>query len=279
MTGIILYRQNMYWNLLKMLSQKIGTRKKKVGRSHLTVAMIKAEASRALKKKLGNTVRYGAFNGLRLSDDVWWGKHDIGNKLLGQYEYHVVQQLVELSQTYDCLIDIGAADGYFAVGAAKAGLFSKIVCFEIGEEGRRIIRNTAQLNEVADRVIVNGIATEESLGQVIEACGPAAILCDIEGAEFDLLTEKLLNMTRDCTFIVELHDNMGSKYNNQRTELLERAQKNFDVAYLVRSNPPVHSFQELNDMPDDSRLLIFSESRPVNMDWLLLTPKAMADAA
>jgi hypothetical protein len=86
-------------------------------------------------------------------------------------------------------------------------------------------------------------------------------------------------MTRDCTFIVELHDNMGSKYNNQRTELLERAQKNFDVAYLVRSKPPVHSFQELNDMPDDSRLLIFSESRPVNMDWLLLTPKAMADAA
>jgi hypothetical protein len=237
-----------------------------------TVGMVKTETCLMLSKLLSNTVAYGPFKGLQLSTNVWWGEHDIGNKLLGQYELHVVDKLVELGKDHDCFIDIGAADGYLAVGLAKAGLYAHIVCFEISEQGQKATRETAILNGVSDRVEIHGIATETSIEAVIGKFGRAVIVCDIEGAEFELLSDAFLELAKDCTLIVELHDFKKGEP-DRRKRLLQRAAMHFDVSSLPRSNPPVHSFRELDHLTDDSRLLVFSESRPVNMEWICLTPR------
>ena len=43
------------------------------------------------------------FAGLLLNKDYWWGKYDITNKLLGSYENHITEKLVNLSKNINHL--------------------------------------------------------------------------------------------------------------------------------------------------------------------------------
>lgn len=238
------------------------------------VQMLRDEVNLELRQKFSNTVAYGRFSGLVLPEKIWWGRHDVANKLLGQYESHVIDAIGAHADPDGCFIDIGAADGFFAVGVLKAGWFRKTICFEMSETGRAVVENAAKLNSVEDRIVILGEATEKNLREVIAETGPALVLCDIEGAEFDLISDSVLRALRDCTVIIELHDNKSRSGDTRRSKLLQKASAYFDISYVQRSSPTVHAFRELDELHDHRRLLLFSEGRPWNMEWVRLSPRS-----
>jgi hypothetical protein len=70
---------------------------------------------------LGGEVRYGPFKGLKLDKETWWGKLDLGSQCLGLYEKELLQQIEAITENkYQTFIDIGAADGYYAIGMLKS---------------------------------------------------------------------------------------------------------------------------------------------------------------
>ena len=86
----------------------------------------------------GHQVAYGTFKGMKLSKNTYWSKNDIITHILGVYEKHVLKKIIEFSKKGNYpFIDIGAADGYFAIGMAFSETFKKIYAFEIDEEGRK----------------------------------------------------------------------------------------------------------------------------------------------
>jgi hypothetical protein len=237
------------------------------------VELIKIKLNKDLSLDFKNTVLHGVFEGMKLSDKVWWGKYDVATKIFGQYETHVLNKIIELSEENKLFIDIGAADGYFAIGMVYSGFYQRAICFEISEKGRLVIEENACINNVSKNIIINGIANSEAINKVISNNDTAVVLIDIEGAEFDLLTCDFLYILRNCTIIIELHDTFVNGLNDRREQLFNRASKYFDFNYIKRANPEINSFSELKNLNDLSRFLLFSEGRPNMMDWVCLSPK------
>ena len=225
------------------------------------------------KTIFGNQVKYGIFKGMEMSSNVFWGRHDILSKQLGQYEPHILSKLRELSKTYDHFIDIGAADGYYAVGLLHSKLYKSVTCFEISDKGRSVISENAALNNQSENIKIYGEANKDSLEKEIDAVKSCVILCDIEGAEFDLFSKEVLKVLRNCEIIIELHDEFIGGNKDRRKRLINDAQEFFEINVIERSNPIPNDFEELKGWNDDLRQLAFSEGRPCRMDWILLTPR------
>ena len=220
-----------------------------------------------------NKVAYGIFKGMKLSNNIWWGKFDIATKLLGQYELHILDKIIDLSDEFETFIDIGAADGYYAVGAVFSNLYSKSICFEISEFVRQVIEENSTINQVSDKIQIHGIANQKLMSSVLEIENKALILIDIEGGEFDLLTNEFLLVCKNSKLIIELHDSFIKGSDNRRNDLFKRANMYFDITYLQRVNPDIYSFKELENFDDNFRQLVFSEGRPPKMEWVLFSPK------
>jgi hypothetical protein len=78
---------------------------------------------------------------------------------------------------------------------------------------------------------------------------------------------------KKSTLIIELHDKFVNTGVNNRDDLINKANKYFEISYLERVNPDIYSFIELDNLNDNYRQLVFSEGRPIKMEWVCFTPK------
>jgi len=231
--------------------------------------------SEALAQQFNYTVRYGPFAGMSLNRESWWSAADRGAMMLGIYEQEVLEALDSLSPGRDVLIDVGAADGYYAIGSLKAGWVSHAYCFEMSEAGREVILANAKANGVADQVTVLGEADINFLTELVDSHGVelsrSIIIVDIEGSEFGLLTQENLDLLRDSCVIVELHEfDEESRANGDR--LINSVSPNFKTSILTTGGRDLSRFPELDQWPDDDRWMLCSESRAYRMRWLVMEP-------
>ena len=217
-------------------------------------------------------VRYGLFKGMRLSDNTWWGKADLGSQCLGLYEKQILD-LVSRSGPYDTFLDIGAADGYYAIGMLHAQMAKRSICFEISEKGQASIRENWALNKSIGKLEVHGEANKVTLGKIVpKLTGKSLVLIDIEGAEFLLLTPKIITMLKRFEIIIEIHnwvENFRSKY----TELLTNLNKHYEINVLKNAAQNTENIPLLRSYTDENRLLVASERRPCLMRFLHLKPR------
>lgn len=238
-----------------------------------TVAKRRERLSREIFTKLKGRVAYGPFEGLELDPVPGWGQSDLASMLLGCYEMEVVEALhADEFGARSHFVDIGAADGYYAVGCLRNGRFKTADCFELTEAGRETIARNAARNGVAERLRIFGVA-DSTLPAQLKAIDwlDTVVLCDIEGAELDLLDEAFLKATKGAMILVEVH-NWATNFWPRYTALLERASKFHWLRFLESSALPTHDLPELRGMPDDNRLLVLSEGRPNVMRFLQLMP-------
>lgn len=231
--------------------------------------------SQDLARNFSNQIAYGPFAGTLLSNASWWSGGDRGAMLLGLYEKEVLEWLVTNSSGRRVLVDIGAADGYYAVGGVARGYFSTSFCFETSDEGKLAIRENARANGILDHVHVLGHADEAQLIRLLDAeslhVDDLVILIDIEGGEFEMLTDSLLEMLAGAAIVVELHDWVPPE-SNPVAELAARAARWHTVGYLRTGERNPRQFAELRSWPDDDCWLICSEGRRHAMRWMVLTP-------
>ena len=82
------------------------------------VGTFKKKVNLKVKGITNNTVQYGPFKGLIISENVW-SEYDLSSKLLGIYEIHISSKIEELSASYENFVNLGGGDGYFALGFSK----------------------------------------------------------------------------------------------------------------------------------------------------------------
>lgn len=220
------------------------------------------------------TVRYGPFSGVRLTKQVWWGAGDLGSQCLGLYEKEILDSIEQSGKNYfDYFIDIGAADGYYAVGMLASGFVQNAICFERSKEGQNTILNNWQNNGSVGNLVVLGEANQESLETLpSRSFGRSFVLIDIEGHEFELLNSRVIQLLKHCHVIIEIH-NWVNDFFIKYTELLRSLAESFKVTVLERVERPTLGFEELRSFTDDNRLLLTSERRPCVMRFLRLKPR------
>ena len=218
-------------------------------------------------------INYGPFAGLKLTKETWWGESDLGNQCLGLYEKEILNLLTDFDEDqFSAFIDIGAADGYYAIGMLKSAKVKKSICFEQSEKGRMAIQENWKRNGFPGSLEIFGEANLETIHRLQEAdISNAFVLIDIEGYEFNLLQPEVLQKFKSCVLVIEIHNWVDDFFEKYKA-LLNEASQLFDISIVERVDRPISSLKELRDFTDDNRLLLTSERRPCLMRFLKLTP-------
>ena len=238
------------------------------------------QISNDITRSLKRTVTYGNFKGMKFASDSIWGASDSANMLLGLYEREISDLLIFLAEfeKRNLLIDCGAADGYFAIGALVSGKFNSVWAFEQSEQQSRSLNKNAQINNLQSQLKILGSAEVNFLDNLemdeTFRFERSIFLLDIEGGEYKILNESNLWRMKDSICIVELHDFTDDQRLN-RISMLARARKSHNGFLITTGARDLSEIHELDHLSDSNRWLVCSEGRPRVMDWLVLFPKAM----
>ena len=105
----VIKRDGFRWFLTRIFGYLLG--------QEMEIRRTKIKALSILEEKYKNQVAYGLFKGMKLTSTYSWDPFSKINQILGTYEQHVQSELLNFkNKGAKCFIDIGAADGYFAVG-------------------------------------------------------------------------------------------------------------------------------------------------------------------
>jgi hypothetical protein len=224
----------------------------------------------------------GPFRGMRLELSPLSSRHLLGY-ILGSQELELraaIDAIVE--RGYRTILNVGAADGYYAVGLALRAPHARVEAFEALPELHPVIARTALANDVADRVAIRGACTADLLRtRLDDAEGPALVLMDIEGGEVELLDPAAVPELASADILVETHDAFVA----DATATLVRRFHDTHRITRYTARPRV-----LNDFPPDflPRLRrwfpslaveLMNERRTGRQRWLLLTAKMSVRAA
>lgn len=236
------------------------------------VAIRRNELSDELDRLFQSKVAYGPFKGLRFPETATWSRHDRAPMLLGIYEAEVLDIIQKLQPDFKNFINIGAADGYYSVGALVSKKFTRSVAFEIDEKSRDIIKEVACLNGVGDSIRIEGAATSTTMGEIAGLLGPQTfMLIDVEGFEYELLNAEALRLLRETTIVVEMHvftEFQQLSYAN----FIAKCADTHKVSIVKTTHRDLSRFNELYKYSDNDRWLICSEGRPLLMEWVHLEP-------
>ena len=226
-----------------------------------------------VRTRTGGVVRQGPFAGMRYVDD------SVGSaylpKLLGMYERELTPCVEAIcSDGYSHIVDVGAAEGYYAVGLALRNPDSQIIAFEMQTAGQRTLGEMARLNSVDDRIDVRGKCEPADLAAALAGVERAAVVCDVEGYEQTLLDPVAVPTLRQATILVEVHEFIVPGITQELT-------RRFADSHRIE-----HIWQQPRSREDfpwrtvGARLLpssyldwAVSEWRPERMAWLWLRPK------
>jgi hypothetical protein len=159
-------------------------------------------------QQCGPTVQGGPFRGMRFLEQSAEGCHV--PKLLGCYESELHPHIrAAAERAYEVVLNIGAAEGYYAVGLARLMPDARVYAYDTNAAAHSVCQSLAEQNGVADRVVVGGVFSGENFdrfaGQLV------LVVCDIEGGETALLDPQRYPALQAMDVIVELHDSPGAK--------------------------------------------------------------------
>jgi len=229
------------------------------------------ELYKAVKKIIaesGVVVRRGPFAGMMywpVGSPGYWAGGTAGS-LLGLYELELHGVLADIIERgYDRVIDIGCAEGYYAVGLALRLPKARIYAFDIDAAARELCKAAALLNNVSDRVIVGQECTVESLRDLTgKRC---LIFSDCEGSELELLRPDLVPGLATCDILVELHDVFRPGLSET---LLPRFAQSHQIEILRTTQRDPDAFPELNFLTREERQMVLDEKRPAAMTWAMM---------
>jgi hypothetical protein len=144
----------------------------------------------------------GPFEGMRYIDEMVWGL--VPPKWLGAYEAELADIVEEIiKRGYSRILNIGCAEGYYAVGLALRDRACEVFAFDIDPICRVQTRRLARLNEVSDQVHVCGECNHERLENLID--NKTLVLSDIEGYEVVLLDPERIPKLKRVDLLIEIH--------------------------------------------------------------------------
>lgn len=219
--------------------------------------------------RTNRTVLAGPFAGMRYVDKAWGSAYV--PKLLGAYEkelYPLIEQVAD--EDYDTLIDVGVAEGYFAVGLAIRGK-ARVIGFESDPRARALAGELAKKNGVQDHVELRGDCTPTELESVLADSRRPFLLCDVDGYETTLLDPRRAPCLARASILVELHEFARP---GVTAEFFRRFGDSHHIELIWQTPRTAADFPLKTRwaLKRDLRHMV-DELRPSEQSWMWLTPK------
>ena len=223
------------------------------------------------------TVKNGPFRGLRYARASAAGSALLP-KLLGSYEAELAPVLHRILQNdYTEIVDIGSAEGYYAVGLGLRFPRARVFAFDTDPKANELCREMAQLNGMGDRLTTGNFCDEQIL-LGLPLGDRALIVSDCEGYEKKLFTPQVARFLARHEVLIEVHDLLDNAIGSALRQRFEPTHdleviESIDDAKKVRT----YDFPELDGCDDATKLFIVSERRYATLQWFYMTPKAPGD--
>jgi hypothetical protein len=121
--------------------------------------------------------------------------------LLGTQEielHDAVENIV--SRGYKTIINIGAADGYYALGLTRRLPQACVLAYEGNSSHHKYLDTSARANGVGERIFIRGFCRGDDLRAALATVRqPALVICDIEGGEMNLLDPESIAALRSVS--------------------------------------------------------------------------------
>jgi hypothetical protein len=206
--------------------------------------------------KHGRVVLSGPFNGLKYTRSAVCSAY--AAKLVGCYECELHPFLTAaLQRGYQTVIDIGCAEGYYAVGWAFKAPSSKVLAFDVDPEARFLCDQLARLNRVEARVCVLGNCDGNALANAIK--GRTLIICDCEGYELTLIDPDRTPELNQADLIVELHEFLSPGLTQT---LVSRLERSHDIVLVDTVERNCGDYPQLEIVGEADRQFAVREGRP-----------------
>lgn len=223
-------------------------------------------------------VLHGPFQGMRYPVAQAAGS-SFPPKILGSYE----RELHPLIGAYSsrrgiAYVDVGCAEGYYAVGLAMKNPGCMVYAFDTDPKARELCDAMARANDVGDRVVLGSLCDATTLRSLGLPPG-SLVVCDCEGYELELFTPEVVEAVRHCDLLIEAHDFLNRAISSRLESL-------FSPTHAVRTiqsledalKPKYYDYPEIAALPYSARFEILAEQRPCTMEWLYLQARRPSPA-
>ena len=210
-------------------------------------------------------VLHGPFKGLKYIDEATCSV--FLPKIVGSYEEPIHPWIYEvIERNYSTLIDLGCAEGYFAVGLAAKCKNASVHAFDVDDNAGALITKLLKTNNLTDQVKVK---INYELSEVEELIDDATfIMCDIEGAEYDLLDPEKIPSLKKCDIVLEVHDCMVPGITEKLVETFSETHK-IEIVYDYKRDKSL--YPEILKFEQSDIDLVLDERRPKAMSWMRLS--------
>lgn len=189
-------------------------------------------------------------------------------KLLGIYEMELRDTIVEASgQKPNTIIDVGCAEGYYAIGLAKLNPQSKVYAYDISPFARIACKKLSEINGTGDQVHIRGRCDWKELSALI--CNGTLIVCDCEGFEWELLDPNQVPSLRRAAMLVELHRGAGLPVVDR---FRERFQGTHEIQFINAISRDGTENRLIESWKENDRLLASNEMRSDGQTWAWAKP-------
>lgn len=219
------------------------------------------------------TVLNGPFKGMRYPSLKACGSA-LFPKLIGSYERELENVIgYIINQPYDSIVDIGCAEGYYAIGLGRRMSGARIFAYDTSKAARELCGQMAELNGV--KITLGGLCDKNTL-MGLDLGGRALILADCEGYENSLFDRASVACLRRHDFLIESHDFIDIRTTRR---LMSVFGETHAVETVASVDDIIKAYQY--DLPEagpfdlDERRRLFGEGRPGIMRWLFARSKCV----
>ena len=231
------------------------------------------------------TLRFVAHHGLGVGGGPFAGMRYPGSAplrvpglvayLAGTYELELHQALESLLESHpDLIVNIGAGDGYYAVGMARRCQQARVIAYEADPYRARICRQLARLNDVDDRIDQGGVCTPDELA-ALRPPPNTVVIADCEGAERQLIDPGRAPWLRHARLLIEVHEVSDPDLPG---ELEERLEGSHSVELIAPGKryvwDPEYAMGWRAGLSPAQQEMVMAELRPVRTPWLWAVPSS-----
>ncbi|MCL1463529.1 hypothetical protein [Argonema galeatum] len=196
-------------------------------------------------------------------------------KILGTYELEIDSAIKRIeAHRFDLIINVGAGEGYYAVGTALKWPEAVVYAFEADRNKHPQILKLSQNNAVLDRVKILGICQENDLLASLNQDLSTLIIIDIEGSEIELLNPDMIANLKKAVILVELHNFLSEQCSSI---IWQRFQASHEIETYTTKDRDLEDFPLkkgiINSLVTKQIIELMCENRPATQEWFLMFPK------
>jgi lipopolysaccharide biosynthesis glycosyltransferase len=218
----------------------------------------------------------GPFKGMKYPLNRGIGS-TITPKLLGTYEIELREIIEEICHKgYSTIINIGCADGYYAIGIAKRIRNVKVFAYDKDPKAREMCQSAAKANNVSKRVQIEDIFTMRTIPKIFPN-EQGLIICDCGGDEEYIFYndgENWLHLINQFDLLIEIHEIYRRGISGYIYNLFS-ASHNIQIIHSVNDSlrPRIYNCPLSDEIDPDKKEKLMSEHRLGIICWFYMKRK------